>query len=191
MHTLLLLFSLTLACKQSNCTSQQTAWFKNNWRGNPAEVWVNLSFSDPCEIITNRKLRSEFPSEVHGREIDHMVETANDYPEYAHCSRNIRGNLVAVNPTWNKQVGNLCCPQTDAEKNIVYGQRYKQAVYYVTVLCCGNRTVPPQPPGNPADLVIILIGLFALVLVFIGYVSIRQPAGNDDYRLVSQDEQSV
>jgi hypothetical protein len=137
---LFLLFLSASACV-TTCGKEHTAFFLANWHNNPDLFFVHLPYDDRCQEISNANLRKEFPSEVAGRDIEHIIETANDLPEYAQCKRNIRGNLVAADSTWNKQVGNLCCAYTDAEKRIVYGPKRYTAAQSAVIECCTDPSM--------------------------------------------------
>ena|SRR5882762_9936042 len=126
------------ACKATCAQPSRTRTniFIDHWRKNPRDFWINVPYSDPCEAITNEALRKEFPILFTEWSIGHIIEKSNDYPEFAYCPRNIRANLVAVNTTWNNQISDLCCDYTNVEKDIVYGDRYHEALNAVVSECC-------------------------------------------------------
>src|SRR5882762_3641575 len=125
-HSMLVIFIISFiinganACKVACGPNTRTNFFTENWGSKPLDYfWVNVPYSNLCEMINSTALRKEFPALfADGRQVEHIIEKSNDYPELGKCAdgnRSIRGNLAAANASWNRQVGNLCCKYTDEE----------------------------------------------------------------------------
>lgn len=173
-----LLLEIISACKSGFCNADHSTYFKENWRGNnPGDFFITLPYSDECEHIENDVLRKEFPKSVIDKDIDHIIELQNDWPEYEHCDKKIRGNMVAAVISWNRGVGNLCCKYTDAEKETVYGARYTIAKEAV-IRCCQR--------GRTSNIVIIVIVFVIIMVAFGAYAYKNRREEADD-----QEEQSI
>lgn len=105
----------------------------------------------PCKKFNRVEFNAAYPHDSKQFHIEHIVELQNSEPSLANCDKDIYGNIILANATWNRAVGNLCWKYTASEKQIVYGAIFQQAMDNVRQCCINEPTTPPTlPHGRPA-----------------------------------------
>jgi hypothetical protein len=183
MNTLIILIAIISAslCEYSkNCVSQHSAAYNENIN-NLNSLYQAQTFSvgsDPCEKMNNdnyRKLLKNKGFDIEGYNIDHIINK-----DLAGEHTNIVGNYIAANSSWqNPGVNRLCCNNSVAEKEEVYGLIYNYA--FDNVYMCSDynnevfddmeRCSVKKTGVNAGDIILdILAVLFCIgVLAFIAY----------------------
>jgi hypothetical protein len=131
----LLLLVSTQACVLE-CGHQHTDFFLANWReDNVRTFYFELPIDDECPSASSQDLHTEFSSLTANMSIDKIVEVDDNITQ---CYSKIRGNYVAISPLWSKQLKKLCCQHATAERVIVFGPRYAEAL--ATIIECCDET---------------------------------------------------
>jgi len=117
--------------------------------------------------------------------------------EIEKCNKNIMGNLLLADSSWNRGMGQLCWEQVKVEKSQVYGPIFYKAMNNVRK-CCGLDTLTPTVIDTPSSkhddtkssiyFLLYASGLFiAIVVLFGGYLCYTKKRDND-YRYTDLNE---
>lgn len=187
----MLLFLSLLAlyfCARLECGPQpHTKQYLLN-KDNPEKLYYESTKSvhHHCEKMSNSELRKLYPWITRNDQVEHILDTNNGPKELESCSKQIRGNLIIANGTWNNQVGQLCWKDVEQEKRLVYGNDIFDTAYNSVKICCESNSeyshpIPnvPRPitPGpyspsyeyNLSVLFCIIIFVFAVILISFSY----------------------
>ena len=126
------------------CVSQHSSFFNDNYGKTNYRFYIPETYenTNPCEVIDNIKFRKIYNQYTVGNNIDveHIIDLQNSEPELESCNKNIRGNMILADRSWNRGVGGLCWDYVKMEKSQVYGNIFNQA-YNNVKKCCGMSTV--------------------------------------------------
>lgn len=143
-YIIFILFEIYLSAKKK-CVSTHSTFYNTNYGKTNMEFFVPETYVDtnPREPMTNIKFRSMYPQYLIGNEAEHIIDKTNSEPELEKCNKNIRGNLVMANSSWNKGVGGLCWNYVKLEKKQIYGNIFQRAMDNVKKCCDINLITPP------------------------------------------------
>lgn len=149
MITFLLVLSLSNFCfgAKKLCVSRHTGFFYENYNNSNALFFIRETFapdgSNRCHHITNDYYRNVLYSNINKQGIDteHIIDLKNSEPELDDCDKEILGNMILANRSWNRAVGSLCWEYVKAEKLQVYGDIFNEAMRNVRE-CCGLTSKP-------------------------------------------------
>lgn len=144
-------FSASPNCgKTSTGIPNHNLFIPNTWPNN----------FDPCEKLDKTKYNKLYPHDGKSWNIEHIIELKNSEPELESCDKDIFGNVILADATWNRAVGNLCWKYCSQEKMRVYGPIFSQAMNNVRQ-CCNS-----QPPGiSTSDVFGAAIGAVSIVII--------------------------
>uniref|UniRef100_A0A6C0C7G7 Uncharacterized protein n=1 Tax=viral metagenome TaxID=1070528 RepID=A0A6C0C7G7_9ZZZZ len=168
------LFLVTFAAKEK-CNALHSTFFNNNYGKTSARFFVKETFAytDPCGVITNAEFSKQYPQFKSGNDVEHIIDTAFSEYELRDCDKNIIGNLVMADRSWNRGVGQLCWENVKTEKMIVYEDIFQQAMNNVRK-CCNLEQDDPMM----AIVGCIILGL--IIAVCIACIVIKKYCQGDD-----------
>ena len=170
------------------CTRSRSEYYLDNKNRIPDAFYypstsaILLGENDRCTKITNSQLRKQYPWIKSTDEVEHIVDT-NNGPEYLEeCDKNIRGNLIISIGIWNRQVGNMCWKDVEAEKRTVYGNQIVDYAISSVHICCKK----PDPPADISlsNFIAIIFSLAIALLVITLIVVAHHNKKNDDIKIV-------
>ena len=164
---------LTIAAAVDKCGANDHS---TRWREvSPPRVSLFLADTysyggNKCDTVTNptyREMLKRAGYDLGSMEVEHIIDIAHS--ELPGCNKNIRGNLVIADASWNRGVGNLCWTYASAEKANVYGEIFTNARTAVRE-CCLNAAAEQPSLEEQKIIHAETIGDVALALACISFV---------------------
>lgn len=132
---------------------------------------------DECDPVTAQVFRAEayargiiHRSSADRYDVEHIVDLANSIEG---CPKEIRGNMILADMSWNRAIGNACWKEAETAKRRAYKIGTISEIFYGPVVdraiaavlrCCG-RGGQSMPPVLPWIVVAIVVAATAAVCV--------------------------
>lgn len=124
---------------------------------NDSDLFLNDTFIRPrCKIYTSRQefLKRLNMTSADGYDVEHIIDEKHSM--FSGCNKNIYGNIILANSSWNRALGIRTWKWVSAEKEHVYGSIFIQAKHNVRHCC--------EQDDDVGNIIIIISIIYSLLI---------------------------